>query len=204
MQQFIFGYGSLINSKSRVRTADTGTAIPVRVNGLQRAWNYHNPERRRNVLGVIVDGKASCNGVIIEVSEENLRKFDERECGYYRMELDIKDITFLNGSMVEGKIWVYIPEEPLPPTENSPLHQSYIDVVITGCLEFGEDFAVECITSSIYWDSPWFDDRNDPSYPGTVRDLPAGKIDKILSRVIPKQFGKRLSVKESSICPINI
>ena len=203
MKHYIFGYGSLINRKSRLRTAETSKAIPVKVKGLQRAWNYHNPERKRNVLGVIVDAKAVCNGVIFAVSEEALAEFDKRESEYDREELDSKDFTLLGRGVLEeiipeSKIWVYIPQEPKFPTASSPIQQSYVDVVIAGCLEIGEElgigeeFAVEMIKTTIYWDGPWVDDRNNPGYYGTIKGLPIEKIDRILKKVILEEFGKRI------------
>ena len=196
MKQYLFSYGSLINTKSRLRTANTSEAIPVRVKGLQRAWNYHNPERQRHALGVTFVPGAECNGVIVEVSEENFSKFDERENGYKRVELDVNNVDILSGqALPEGIIWVYIPEKPTPPTSESPIHQSYIDVVIAGCLEYGEDFAIECIKNTLYWDYAWVNDRKNPGYPRTIQGLSINKIDQILKRIIPEAFAKRVELE---------
>lgn len=189
MKHFLFGYGSLINTVSRLRTADTGEAIPVRIIGWQRAWNFHNPERRRNVLGVFVNENGQCNGVIIEVSEECLAKFDEREKRYERIEIDADKIVI--DRKLDGKVWIYVPKEPKLPTNESPIKQSYIDVVIAGCLEFSEEFAEELIKTSLLWEYPWVNDRKNPSYPQTLRNLPIEKIDRILARIIPREFKKR-------------
>jgi len=198
MKHYLFSYGSLINTKSRLRTADTNVAVPVRVKGLQRSWNYHNPERKRHALGVIFTEGAECNGVIVEIHEENFNKFDEREKGYKRVKLDLNNVNVLNGNILEGLIWVYIPEEPTPPTSESPMHQSYIDVVIAGCLEYGEDFAIECIKNTLYWDCAWINDRKNPGYPRTIKDLPIDKIDQILKIIIPDAFAKRIEIELKS------
>lgn len=190
MKHYIFGYGSLINTESRLRTAQTGKAISVKVNGLQRAWNFHNPERKRNVLGVIINPKSTCNGVLIEIPEENLAHFDQREEGYDRVELK-KENIFADEEIEDGHYWVYIPKEPREPSVESPLHQSYIDVVIAGCLEFGEDFAQEFILNCLYWDSHWINDRDNPSYVRTLKNPPIEKIDNILKKVIPKEIERR-------------
>jgi hypothetical protein len=197
MKHYIFGYGSLMNTRSRLKTANTNKAIPVRVNGIQRAWNFHNPERKRNVLGAVFKENSTCNGVLVMVPEENLKKFDDREIGYNRVELQLDIISPLNGhSLPKGKIWMYSPSKLTLPAKDSPIQQSYIDVVISGCLEFGEDFAEECINSSLFWNYHWIDDRKNPGYPRTLRNLPIEEIDKILKKFIPEAFKIRVKLEE--------
>jgi len=188
MKHYLFGYGSLINTASRLRTADTD-AIPARVVGWQRAWNFYNPERKRNALGVFAKENAQCNGVILEVTEESLAKFDQREKRYQRVEVDPNKV--ITEEKLEGKVWIYVPEDPKIPTKESPIHQSYVDVVIMGCLEFGEGFAQECIKNTLFWNHHWLNDRENPSYPQTLRNLPTEKIDQILKKTIPEEFKKR-------------
>tara|TARA_Y100000310_G_C20655992_1_gene801992 strand:+ start:284 stop:898 length:615 start_codon:yes stop_codon:yes gene_type:complete len=202
MKQYLFGYGSLINKESRLRTAKTGEAVPVRVAGLQRAWNYHNPRRKRNVLGATFVEGSTCNGVIVEVSQENLEKLDERENGYDRMELKAENISILGEgeiNLTEGKFWVYIPKEPKAPCENSPIQQSYIDVVIFGSLEISEEFAVELIKTTLYWECPWIDDRENPGYIRTLVGLPVKEVDRILNKVIPQHLKNRKKLEEKEV-----
>ncbi|MBT4935273.1 gamma-glutamylcyclotransferase [Candidatus Woesearchaeota archaeon] len=194
MKNFIFGYGSLISTESRVRTANTGDAIPVRVHGLQRAWNFHNKVRKRNALGVILNGDSVCNGIITEVNEETFADFDVREEGYNRIEIDPKNIEVLKDSLPEGNFWVYVPKESILPTKDSPVEQSYVDVVITGCLEFGEDFAQELINSTLYWDHAWVNDRKNPSYPRYLKNPQLERIDTHLKTFVPEAFDKRIDL----------
>lgn len=192
MKNYLFGYGSLISTLSRETTAKTGKAKPARVSGWQRAWNYHNSERNRNVLGVSKKKEAFCNGVIFPVQENELSAFDKRESGYERVEIDSSQIKVLLGKLLPGKFWIYMPKKPQPPTKESPLPQSYLDLVITGCLEWGEKFAEEFIKATKQWNYPWINNRNKFS----AYDI--NKIDGILRKVIPRELGKRVEINRSS------
>ena len=54
---------------------------------------------------------------------------------------------------------MYVPEEPGPPDIDFPILQTYIDVCLTGCLEFGEDFAEEFLETTFAWNQFWINDR---------------------------------------------
>lgn len=196
---FIFGYGSLINTKSRNSTATAPIpAIPVRVLpsfGFIRCWNDRSATEF-TALGLrkAKDGEstATINGVLYAVSSEDLPKFDAREKGYVRLEIP--------GSMIEsvswqrlpeaGKIWVYVPQkensapgENLPtPDANYPILQSYVDVVVEGALEYGEDFAKETLETTDCWDKHWLNDRELARRPW-VNDPLSGKVDELLSSI---------------------
>ncbi|MBU1974565.1 MAG: gamma-glutamylcyclotransferase [Nanoarchaeota archaeon] len=188
MQDYLFGYGSLICTVSRDRDAHSCKAIPVRVKGLQRCWNYHNPSRKRNALGVVVKEGASCNGVIFAV--DDFSSLNKREQGYDLVEIKASEIEVISGELPLGKFWVYIPKESILPTVSSPIQQSYLDVVMTGCLEYGEEFAVEFVRST-EWSLPWVNDRNEPNYSSYLKNTPIEKIDLILKKVIPEEFEER-------------
>ena len=159
--QFIFGYGSLINSTSRNSTVGKiVSAIPVRVSaafGYIRAWDD------RSSSGFISLGlrkpregeKASTiNGVLYPVGGGDIAKYDIRERGYRRVEVPRDDIEAISWQLLpaSGRIWVYIPVkadgEPgvgLPgASAQFPLLESYVDVVVEGALEYGETFAHDC------------------------------------------------------------
>ena len=116
--QFIFGYGSLINSTSRNATAGKIIpAIPVRVSaafGYIRAWEDRSPSGF-TALGLRRPGpgeKASTiNGVLYPVEGGDMAKYDIRERGYRRVEVPRDDIEAMSWQPLPatGRIWVYIP-----------------------------------------------------------------------------------------------
>lgn len=182
---FVFGYGSLINSGSRARTGRTGAAMPVRAQGVQRAWNFVDRASRMTALGVVRRDESVTNGTLVTVSAADLSQFDRREGGYTRTRLDPARLTSLDGQEVPSEsIWIYLPNEPGWPSEECPIAQSYVDVVLSGCLEVGEPFAAEFVRTTMNWGYPWIDDRSAPRYVRAMHDAPAAKcleIDKILS-----------------------
>ena len=190
---YMFGYGSLINADSRARTGKTGEAYPVRITGIRRAWNCVSPVNPRTVVGVIKDTDAACNGVIVPVSSDELLNFDKREGNYTREGVNTTDIKSLSLDVVpSGNIWVYVVRKPGKPTEDKPILQSYVDVIIGACLDFGEDFAREFISSTGGWDRPWINDRSNPQYQRAMEEIhERAHIDNILKDMLPNAFPVR-------------
>jgi hypothetical protein len=194
--QFIFGYGLLVNSASRDSTAGKRIpAIPVRISpefGYIRTWND------RSLSGFAPLGlrkpsaneKASTiNGVLYAVDGDDMAKYDAREEGYARVEVprdDIEAVSWQRPPEV-GRIWVYIPVkqngEPgvgLPAANAQfPLLESYIDVVVEGGLEYGDDFARELIETTSDWSDYWLIDRELARRPW-VRDPASAEVDEFL------------------------
>ena len=195
--QFIFGYGSLINSVSRNSTAGVATqAIPVRVSaafGYIRTWNDRSGSGF-TALGLRKPGPgekpSTINGVLYAVDGNDMAKFDAREQGYVRVEVPRDDIEAAawQGLPQAGTIWVYVPAGPngeagvgLPaPDAQFPLLESYIDVVVEGGLEYGEDFARELIDTTSDWSDYWLNDRELARRPW-VRDPRSAVVDRLLN-----------------------
>ena len=96
--QFIFGYGSLVESQSRARTSPTAVdASPVNVGGIHRGWFDQTPGNSLSTtfLGAVSDPNFECNGVIFKVTQQQLDAFDKREAGYTRKRIDRNNITML-------------------------------------------------------------------------------------------------------------
>ena len=198
MRHYLFGYGSLINRESRLVTSCTGEAVPVRVSGLQRAWNIVAPEMGISGVGVVVEKSARCNGVLVEIDASQLPAFDKRELddtnfSYQRVQILTSDITGLTSGFDEvSRVWAYVVQKPSTPSEKFPIAQSYVDVILTGCLAFGEDFTVEFICSTLGWDRPWHDDRTHPRYIRRLLKLEFhAEIDRLLARYVPSAFANR-------------
>jgi hypothetical protein len=200
---FIFGYGSLINSQSRNSTAVAPIpAIPARVSaafGYIRTWNDRSASGftalglRRPSLG---EPARTINGVLYPVDGDDMSKFDAREEGYVRVEIPSAQIEAVGWQPLPaaGHIWVYVPEKPaneggagqpgvgLPePDAEFPLLESYIDVVVEGGLEYGPEFAREILETTDGWSRYWLNDRELARRPW-VRDVNAAWVDAILGR----------------------
>ncbi|CAK0759644.1 Gamma-glutamylcyclotransferase [uncultured Gammaproteobacteria bacterium] len=175
--QFIFGYGSLINTLSRNRTAGkTTAAIPVRISaefGYLRAWVARAPTGftalglRKPQVGEKPD---TINGVLYPVDGTDMAPFDQRENGYTRIAIPLALIEAVSWQPMPRDnvlVWVYVPvgsdgkpgENLMPPSAAFPLLESYIDVVIDGTLEFGPEFARELIETTQDWSQYWLNDR---------------------------------------------
>jgi hypothetical protein len=201
VNNFIFGYGSLICSSSRAKTGESGQAIPVSVKGLERQWNlpFESEIAGRLIIavGVIANSESTCNGVITPVPESELPKFDKREESYTRIKLDPKDVSaFLPDDVIpQGDIWVYLVDDPQKPSNEAQLMQSYIDVILMGCLDISEQFAREFITTTTGWEGLWLNDRKTPGYPRAMKEVPRlQEIDNLLKELVSEAFNRRVSV----------
>ena len=183
----VFVYGSLIRERSA--NGEGKLNIPTRVAGLKRGWYVPVLEDRNTGLGVILDNNSCCNGVLVNANEEYLSKTDTRETihDYRRVELPRGSVESQDAV---DKIWVYVIDNPTLPTLDCPIAQSYLDVVLTGCLEVGEDFAEDFVLTTCGWEASWINDRDQPRY---RRFVPgdAGRIDNLLGRLIPNQLSNR-------------
>lgn len=196
---FIFGYGSLINSPSRNSTATAPIpAIPVRVSaalGFIRTWNDRSGSGF-TALGLRkpVPGEAArtINGVLYPVEGDDMKKFDEREAGYKRVEVPFENIQAVGWQPLptSGHIWVYVPVpkgggEPgvgLPkPDAEFPLVESYVDIVVEGGLEYSPDFALEILETTDGWSEFWLNDRPLARRPW-VYDRSAAAVDAIIKK----------------------
>ncbi|GKY99915.1 hypothetical protein MPSEU_000945100 [Mayamaea pseudoterrestris] len=161
---FIFAYGSLICPHSRALTAPSMAnvqAIPVRVTHLER--HFSMPTGSWTAMGVRFRRNATCVGVLLAVTKQELRRFDKRELGYDRNLLPPEHVEYLetDGKAAEQQqqmeesppklIWVYIQQRHVPPSIRNPIAQSYVDIILRGCLTVSEDFAKEFILTTGGW-----------------------------------------------------
>lgn len=196
-QDFIFGYGSLIEDESRQRTTPSARdAWPATVSGVRRGWWARGAESglTTTYLGAIADPAAECNGVIYKVSAEELAATDRREsAGYQRCRIDADKIKMLDGrtTPLEGVVWAYInriPKNELKDnlaTPQFPIVQSYVDICIHGCLEVegkyptAAGFTQYFIDKTDEWSRFWVNDRLYPRRPFIFQPA-ASQIDAAL------------------------
>ncbi len=197
IKNYIFGYGSLMDTGNRSLTLpETREVLPVQVQGFERSWNVVSILRSFTVLGVMPSLGAYCTGIIFPVSEVELRKLDLREQKYDRVEIEAKNIKRSGAFQKlyqDGKIWTYIPEESQAVTSQYPIAQSYLDIVLRGSLEFGEDYARNFIRTTQDWSEYWVDDREEPKARRIMRNKELEqRIDRLLEEEIPDYFSQRV------------
>lgn len=199
MKDYIFGYGSLLETESRKRTNPlVETVYPLKIHGFLRGWFARTGVEglTTTFLGCVKTAQESfVNGVIYEVSKEELNELDKREKGYKRILVNHEEIedyfSIINST---DKVFIYsneflnnkIPADSLP-TKDYPIVQSYVDMCIQGCMEIEsehdssviKDFTKDFIQSTKYWSKWWVNDRIFPRRPFIYRP-DAYKIDGLL------------------------
>ncbi len=177
---YIFGYGSLINKSTRENQSVQD--IPVRVRGYRRDWNARISDHKTTALGLEVDATSFCNGVLVETSPDLLDELDKREqnVGYKREKINYEMVELLvPASLLGTEIYTYIPKDPVIPTSEYPILRTYIDTVLFGCLEHGEDFLREFIQTTKSWEYPIREDRERPEYPRWRKEYVSQKTNAI-------------------------
>ena len=223
IKHFMFGFGSLMNTKSRTTSDPTAiSVVPVRISsdvGYSRAWNFQHPTAKITALGLkkCETGEIACtiNGVCSPIitntgndagGEATLPKeILEREVGYTPVSIPSKFCKPLSYARLpeNSRVWMFVPDGPVGKpgvnlkmaSHSHPILQTYVDICILGCLEFSKEFAIEFIHTTIGWDSPWLNDREVPRRPW-IHQPQFRLIDDLLAEEIPEQFSKRMLPEE--------
>ncbi|WP_087022518.1 gamma-glutamylcyclotransferase family protein [Thaumasiovibrio subtropicus] len=183
---YLIGYGSLINRHSRQLTQQTGQCHPVFVTGFDRHWSKIDDSYTLSPLAV-TPGTGGFNAVVIDIDKETIDDFDKRERGYIRIEVPQQKLNLLEGEIDPARaVWMYINEDVTPPCIHIPIAQSYIDTVLSGCLDVSETFARQFISTTKGWHHPIENDRLAPKYSRVagVTDDHQRAIDLILTDVL--------------------
>lgn len=206
MKNYIFGYGSLIERESRLRTVPNAQiALPAVAQNFQRGWFARMPKTLASIsptyLGCYPKVGSSTNGVIYEVTDAELIATDKREKGYERVKVDQVN-EYYKITQPEDTIWIYInlfkfnaPPPEVFPSKQFPIVQSYVDICINGCIEIENSFPKACrdnfienfIQQTSEWNSFWANDRIYPRRPFMYRKN-AFAIDKILNENLPQYY----------------
>lgn len=200
--QYTIGYGSLMQKASKDRTApNTGGNIPAMVTGYQRAWNAQGVSIgfSTTYLGVTNSPDARMAAAFYQIFDaSDIEATDQREVYYCREAVKPAQVRLLDRSVTpaSGQIWIYVnkPEYTREPDKTYPMVQSYVDILISGCIELrarvigeNQDFAEQCIETTDGWSPHWVNDRLYPRRPFMYQPS-AGKIDKLLADMVPEQF----------------
>ena len=106
------------------------------------------------------------NGVLFPVNYKDLINFDKRENpGYYRRKIDSKHFKYyLNTNKpIPHKIYTYVAKKQYLNYNKYPIMQTYLDIVIQGCLEYDKKFAKMFIETTDNW-KPIYNDRKNKIY----------------------------------------
>src|SRR5271165_4021223 len=108
---YIFGYGSLIEQASRLRSTPSALyVLPARARGYARGWWARTGSIgfTTTFVGAIPEKARTVNGVIYAVSEQELEATNQREQGYTPTDVT-HDVEILSGgSTPKGKVWLYV------------------------------------------------------------------------------------------------
>eukprot|EP00483_Globobulimina_turgida_P011628 UN11650 len=202
---YIFGFGSLINTRSRNNTCKTFDAYPIRLHNYKRRWNrLEGPTQPW--MGIIPIKGCTVNGVVFKANETMIKAFDARELkwGYQRKQICIENIELLTDKITLNHKNDVIETYELPflhQQENNKMDinsdeyknlrlnpQCYIDIVLKGCMEYGEEFAKEFIRTMFDWRYKWKLNRCDPNHRAgwNLTNNECQYIDKMMKKNIPK------------------
>jgi gamma-glutamylcyclotransferase (GGCT)/AIG2-like uncharacterized protein YtfP len=199
---YIFGYGSLIEQASRMRTTPAAMyVLPARAPGFVRGWWARTGAVgfSTTFAGAIPEKSGSVNGVVYAVTKEELEATNEREQGYTPTDITGSVQILSGGYKPKEKVWIYVNKfkegerQKSLPSPQFPIVQSYVDICLTGCFQIeqgfpdAKGFAREFIESTQEWSIYW---ENDRMYPRRAPfSVPAAsKIDALLQKHLPKLF----------------
>lgn len=221
VHNYVFGYGSLICPDSRSRTNPAlakKEPLPVVIQDVERVWSARTTTGF-TATGVRFRKGAECTGVLLEVSPQELLDLDKREASYNRLPIhldNIEQIDFLeeedyyendhpvfdakesDNDDTHAKVWIYMQKEPIHADSSHPIPQSYVDIIIRGCLTISEDFARSFIETTKGWkhdEDHWVDDRDVPIYSRADSEFSnanADKIDKLIEEHKPEALEERV------------
>ncbi len=203
VKNYLIGYGSLMQSKSRQRTLKVATDVyPIMIKGFERTWGIHGGHYKTTFLTLIKNPKLSLNAIYYYTNNEEIQKTDQRESGYCRIQIAKKNISPLGLSRLPlGTYWVYAQKNNSVqlPTTQYPIVQSYVDIFIDGCMNVAQryqlkSFSKQCVTHTTGWpklnNNLWINDREFARRPFNVPN--AFKIDKFLATFFKNYYNHKI------------
>lgn len=186
VQDYIVGYGSLLSHDSRYRFSNLNIQpVYVTLEGWQRAWSVRCLVEKQTYVGVTPNENALVNAAIIP-TETITPELIEREKNYTFIKIDKSQLQVEKNKHVDpnGHFWLCQPNEEQSAHRDYPVHQTYVDTCILGCLESGDDsFAIDFVKHTMGWEHCWINDRHSPKYPRAAAASSAEqvKVDQILA-----------------------
>ena len=152
MSQRVFGYGSLVNSSTHPRNAQsTG---PVILSGWRRLWAHHleTASGTMCVLTIEPSAGAAVVGVLLDCDQAAMRELDLREQGYERRAVEVAYSESPSQRMA-CITYVSMAARGQPASREAPIWRSYLDCVLAGLAvgvggQFG-DLAVSVVKRDV-------------------------------------------------------
>ena len=160
MKKYIFGYGSLVNNRSRFitlkRNSESINSTIHKDFGYIRKWNYYNINLNKIALGLEkhINGDY-INGIIFNVDDNELTDLDKREIGYKRMIVPNKYINCIDYILTdEICVYTYIPidEFKIKKINKNNDNLLYLHLCCDGFIQHGEDFYKEFNQHTYDWE----------------------------------------------------
>lgn len=191
----MLGYGSLMSRDSRQTYSGIfHEGILVNVSGYCRGWITRSIAEQQTYVGAVAEHGASLNAQLIPVNLDPA--LADREKDYRFEKVPARQITSaFSGSLHEALVnWlqqrpVYICRTLGSETAEAsyPIHQSYVDTCMAGCMEAGGVEAAErFVQQTAHWNAHLINDRAAPKYPRSAKisHTVQQSIDKILRAVL--------------------
>jgi len=124
------------------------------------------------------------NGVLFPINKNDLLNFDKREKpDYYRRKIDSKYFKhyFNNKKPIPKYIYTYVIKKKFLNNNKCPILQTYLDIVLQGCLEYDKKFAKMFLDTTYNW-KPIYNDRKKKIYSSFNKNIKLNyrDIDNIL------------------------
>ena len=207
--QYIIGYGSLMQTASRLRTTPNSrirVGLPVKLKGFERGWFVRGSSYApATYLGASEAPDNSnpddvwMNAILYKVaSKSQIKATDRRERGYCRTRVNPERLVMLATQDIPlGEIWIYVVQDKrkYPVSVEYPIIQSYMDIFLSGCLEVEATFEIDrfsqdCIRTTTGWSEYWVNDRLYPRRPFLYQPQ-AIAIDLLLEETVPDLVRER-------------
>lgn len=174
----MLGYGSLLSHASRKHYSNIDKpGLPVVLDGWQRSWTSRAEHESQTYVGAQPQPDKQLNGVIFALPELD-EDFRSRERDYQFVRVDQTDLSLvlpasnektLRAALARFEILICKTLVPKHASEAYPVHQSYLDTCLLGCLEVANaEFAKGFLASTTGLKPNWLNDRADPKYPRTA------------------------------------
>ena len=149
---YIFGYGSLVNTKDReVTTNRKDKTYPVIIKedfGYKRSYDFMSSYlRKRRVLGIKKNNNfnTQINGILIKVPNSVIKNLDSRESNSKKLRIKWKHIINYNTTNKlnhDYPIYTYATKQEYSNYNRcDKIWKYYLNLTVRGFLEYGEEFA---------------------------------------------------------------
>ncbi|GGF69297.1 gamma-glutamylcyclotransferase [Alteromonas lipolytica] len=187
----VLGYGSLMSGDSRSRHSGIPhDGIEVEVYGFERGWVTRSEPEQQTYVGAYKKDGAWLNAQLVPTHLDPA--LQQREQDYRFTPVTLEQLHFelsaeltarLTDWLLQRDIWICETLKIEPASAAYPVHQTYIDTCLGGCLELGGSAAANrFIASTTGWQHHRVNDRSQPRYPraAVVSQAHVNEIDALL------------------------